>query len=90
MNIFASRVSSYSSKFKAKETSQSSKQGQWSLGMFKDIVMFKDVGLCEKKICKRYTDITASNDFPNDDIHKKLSYRGKGKAKKKWISIRFY
>ena len=84
MNIFASRVSSYSSKFKAKETSQSSKQGQWSLGMFKDI------GLCEKKICKRYTDITASNDFPNDDIHKKLSYRGKGKAKKKWISIRFY
>ena len=44
----------------------------------------------KKKICKRYTDITASNDFPNDDIHKKLSYRGKGKAKKKWISIRFY
>lgn len=30
--------------------------------------MFKDIGLCEKKkICKRYTDITASNDFPNDE-----------------------
>ena len=84
LNIFDSRASSYSSKFKAKETSQSSKQGQWSLGMFKDI------GLCEKKIRKKYTDIAASNVFLNDDIHKKLSYKGKGKAKKKWITIRFY